>query len=180
MSIFEKIKAALSSETDKLRGIRRQIAEQSLQRERLLNSPAHREDLLAMLGHWIAGNKATVQKDLLGNLRPFFRTPHTTAAPAQGRAHAFSFVGVANGSPAAGQTNVTQAQMDAVLCTLFGDQIAAIVGKVIDEMEIPADALPMSKRQAAVDRIDAELAVLRRQEADLVAAFEEAGLLVPD
>jgi hypothetical protein len=183
MSIVQGIKAAmqaLSGPTEQLKKARRGMAEKLLQRERVLHAPAHPDDLKAMVARWVDGSSASIKADLLANLRPFVRDPHKTRAVPGGQLPTFSFAGVSIGSDATRTAAVTQAQLDSVLCALFGDQIKAMAYEVIDAMEVPADALPLSQRDQAAARLDEEWAEFKRQESELVAAFESAGLPVPD
>lgn len=167
LSFLKKSVTALTQERAKLLNA---IEELQREREDILNAPATRDDIKAMVSAWCADRAGKYLPQLSNALSPFIRKPKLIHG--DGGMHSFTLFG-AQGNQLAGPV-----LSDMMICALFGPALVKALHETIDATpEWPANALPWKGRTERIAAIDKKLEALIASEADIVAQARSAGVI---
>ncbi len=169
---FGSIKRSLQSVAGQVRSLRADIEKLKRTREDVASAPAAKEDVKAMIRAWVETTSEAYQTKLRVMLEGFIRKPAWTNEQDKVRGH----LTVAGAVHQIGGVAPGAAAVDGALCTFFGPALLDSFQKVIDQMDWPAQGLPMAERVRRLDALDKEIETLSKQEAELVAASREAGI----
>jgi hypothetical protein len=166
ISFLKKSVASIGQQNKKLSA---DIEMHQRKREDIINAPATKEDLKAMVAAWCQERSGKYAEHLSAALGIFIRKPALMAD--QNRVAKFTVFG-AQGSYLPGP-----ALNDMVLCSLFGPALVTALHASIDAMEWPANALPIAGRAKQVEDLDARIGKLTKEQAELVAEARDAGVI---
>lgn len=167
LSFLKKSVDALTLERRKLLN-----AIEQLQRERedILNAPATREDLKAMIAAWCENRAEKYRPQLVNALSPFIRKPRLINQ--ENELYGLSLFNAPGSQLPGPHLN------DMLMCALFGPALVKAVHEAIDAMrDWPANARPWNGRTERIAEIDKQLGKLIANEAEIVAQARSAGVI---
>lgn len=172
---FLSLKKTLSSFSSELGDLRTQIESHQRQIEDIVNAPATREDVKAMVTRWAAGKSGEYVKRLQFNLHEFICHPKNLQNEAAVESRMTLF-GKSRQQGALGMFPGPELE-DMAICCLMGPAVVAAMHAAIDAMQDwPEGAVPFAGRDKAISDLDNKLAALVKKEASLVSSAEEAGV----
>jgi hypothetical protein len=174
---FLGLKKTLANFAGELGGLRSQIETLQRQREDIVNAPATREDVKAMVETWAAGRSAEYIKRLQFNMQEFVIDPKNLQA-AQVINGRMTLFGVSRQMGALAMFPGPELE-DMAICCLMGPALIQSLHAAIDAMEDwPKGSLPMKGRAREISDLDDKIAKLVKQEFSLVSAAEDAGVRI--
>lgn len=174
---FLSLKKTLANFVDELGGLRSQIEKLRRQREDLINAPATREDVKAMVERWAAGKSAEYVKRLRISVQSFINKPVQLldAQAVEKRMTLF----VKSGQQFGAGIFPGYELEDQAICCLLGPALITSLHAAIDAMENwPEGSIPMSGRAKKISDLDDKIAELSQKESVLVNAAKDAGVHV--
>lgn len=174
---FLSLKKTLANFVDELGGLRSQIEKLQRQREDLVNAPATREDVKAMVEKWAAGKSAEYVKRLQFNMQFFMNKPGKML-DAQVVENRMTLFGKSRQQGGDGMFPGPELE-DQAICCLMGPALITSLHAAIDAMENwPKGSIPMSGRAKKISDLDDKIAELSQKESVLVNAAKDAGVHV--
>ena len=166
---LSSIKKAISSLGDKRGQLRTKIEARQDERAKTSGAPPAKVDLKDMVSAWVDRAAAQYEKGLVRSLDPFVRKPGALLDSSR----VLTFV-AANVPP---ESNLTAGAFDSALCFAFGAALKSAMHGAIDRMDI-AEGLPMAARAKRLRELDAEIAELLAEEAELLEAARASGIVM--
>lgn len=170
MGLIDGIRSALAGLKDLQGGVkalRDQLEAARREREDVQCAPTCRADVKAIFSRWIDSCGQRYQERLQASLGTMLRKPaHFQDLGSQ---TARNLMAVLSVQPNSG--NAADARsIDVALMALMGAQLKPALMKMIDEVDWPGpEGLPMDERVRKLAEIDARIAKLERDEAELLA-----------
>ena len=175
---FLNLKTTLSKFAGELSGVRAQIESLRQQREDLINVPATRDDVKAMVEKWATGKAAQYVLRLQFNLQALVTNPIKMQddAAIESRMTLYGKTRQQGGE----FTMFPGPELeDMAICCLMGPALIQSLHAAIDAMENwPAGAITLIGRDKKIKELDAMLAKLTQQEASLVKSAVDAGVQI--
>lgn len=174
---FFSLKKTLANFAGELGGLRSQIETLRRQREDVVNAPATREDVKAMIETWAAGRSAEYVKRLQFNMQ-YLVTHPKNLQDAQVVNSRMTLFGASRQLGGLGMFPGPELD-DMAICCLMGPTLIKSLHAAIDAMEDwPKGSIPMSGRAQKISELDGKIAKLVQQESSLVSAAQDAGVHV--
>lgn len=174
---FLSLKKTLANFAGELGGLRSQIENLQRQREDIVNAPATREDVKAMVEKWAAGKSAEYVKRLQFNMQEFVTQPKNLL-DAQAVENRMTLFGKSRQIGEFAMFPGPELE-DQVICCLMGPTLITSLHAAIDAMENwPKGSIPMSGRAKKISDLDDKIAELSQKESVLVNAAKDAGVRV--
>lgn len=174
---FLGLKKTLADFAGELGGLRTQIETLQRQREDIVNAPATREDIKAMVETWAAGRSAEYVRRLQFNMHEFVIDPKNLQDP-QAISNRMTLFGKSRQLGALAMFPGPELE-DMAICCLMGPALIKSLHTAIDAMEDwPKGSIPMSGRARKISDLDDKIAKLAQQESSLVSAAQDAGVRV--
>ncbi|MDO8320609.1 hypothetical protein [Rhodoferax sp.] len=174
---FLSLKKTLANFAGELGGLRSQIEILQRQREDIVNAPATREDVKAMVEKWAAGKSAEYVKQLQFNMQEFVTKPEHLLN-AQTIENRMTLFGKSRQLGGLGMFPGPELD-DRAICCLMGPALITSLHAAIDAMENwPKGSIPMSGRAKKISDLDNKIDELSQKESVLVNAAKDAGVRV--
>jgi hypothetical protein len=172
---FLNLKKTLANFAGELVNLRSQIEILHRQREDIVNAPATREDVKAMVEKWASGRSVEYVKRLQFNMQEFVTHPKKLQ-DAQAIDNRMTLFGKSRQQGGLGMYPGPELE-DMAICCLMGPSLIKSLHAAIDAMENwPTDSMPMNGRAKKISELDDKLAKLVQQESSLVSAATDAGV----
>lgn len=174
---FLSLKKTLANFAGELGDLRSQIENLQRQREDIVNAPATREDMKAMVEKWAAGRSAEYMKKLGATIKGFaIDTGRLQVEQEINRS--MTLFGTTRNLYPLGMHPGPELD-DMAICCLMGTSLVKSLHAAIDAMENwPAGSMPMSGRAKKIGDLDEKIAKLVQQKSSLVSAAADAGVRV--
>lgn len=173
---FLNLKTTLSKFAGELSGVRAQIESLRQQREDLINAPATREDVKAMVEKWATGKAAQYVLRLQYNMTALITSPVNMQDDAVIESRMTLF---GKSRQQGGEFTMFPGPEleDMAICCLMGPALIQSLMSAIDAMQNwPAGAVTLIGRAKKIKELDGTLAKLLQQEDSLVKSGVDAGV----
>jgi hypothetical protein len=174
---FSSLKKSVQSIAGQARDLRAQVENAKREREDITNAPVTREDVKAMVSAWAAGKSAEYVKRLHCNMQELIRDAKSLQDPKMIE-HRMTLFGKTRQQGGEFTMFPGPELEDMAICCLLGPALVTALHAAIDRMDWPAGALPVAARVKAVNKLDAQIAELVAQEAELVTTARQAGIVI--
>ena len=164
---FLKIKQTVQTLADELANLRAQIETKKQRFEFLTSAPQAPEDRADQIDARIDAAGAEWPERLRAQLEPLQRKPLREVD-----AKAFPLLAI-TGKP---DTIANFAHLEAAMFALFGDQIKRAVRERIMSWDATGCGPRLAERKAEIAKLDEEIAVLERREAQLIEDARQVGV----
>jgi hypothetical protein len=172
---FLNLKKTLGNIVNELAGIRSQIEKLQRQREDIINAPATRDDVKAMIEKWTSGKSAQYILRLQFNLQMLITNPTklTDETCIEQRMTLFGK------SRQTGEHSMFPGPEleDMAICCLMGPTLVQSLHTAIDAMDNwPVGAIPLEGRDKKIRELDEKISKLVKQDVALTDSAQEAGV----
>lgn len=170
---FTSLKKGLSEFTSSLRDTSKRIEALKREREDIEAAPIGRDDIRAYFLKIIESRGQSHLDAIARHVAPLRAKNLQRLDDPQHVQYAGVLSISTVGSPSA-----TPQSLEAALCLLLKPQLTEAIGRIVDGLDLPSNAMPIAERARRLEQIDAALDVLVAEELALVATARGAGILV--
>lgn len=171
---FLGLKNTIAKFGSELVSMRSQVETLHRQREDIINAPATREDVKAMVEKWSIGKSSEYTERLQLRMHEFVTHPETL----QDARRINQRMNLFGRSEAQGDTGMYACPefSDMAICFIMGPALIKSLHAAIDAMDWPFGGISLADRGKKIKEIDEKLEKLLKQESSLVNAANEAGV----
>lgn len=170
---FNGLKRSIEALNQRLVAIQDELNVLQVERNGVLNAPAAKADVKAMLAQWVDSVSRNFNAGVQSCVDEFVRNPQSMRnAQRVGQVMSLALPSAATASPAGSDA------LDAALCALFGQPVKDALYRAVDEMEWANEGLPLAQRKSAVDKIDERIEELMSEQSQLTAQAAEARIIL--
>jgi hypothetical protein len=167
---FSVLKRAFQGLQSRRASIRTEIEELQRQRGALLNAPAGKDEVKALLAGWVQQAGAGYTGEMQSAVEQMARNHTSMRNPL--RLQSLATLGAIEGGSGAAESK----QLAQAICAVFGEGIRTTLCKAVDDMTWPANALSSAQRARDLDAIDDRIFKLQTEEQEINNQAAEAGL----
>jgi hypothetical protein len=167
---FASIRRSVAGVGQKLQQMQTEVEDLRRQREQMLNGPASKEDMKAMLAAWLESTGDKYRQELQETLKKFVRNPRNMTS------HNLEGVMSITGAAQPFSDAIRNRDVDQALCALFGPMLKKALMEEVDRMEWAPNALTIAERTVAAERLSVRISQLQEEIREMISAAEEAGI----
>lgn len=162
---LRSLRSAVTGARQSLQGLQARIEALRQEREALQSAPLAKADVLELLDGWLSNAGARYPAALARALAPI--RDRGMSAPIRLQESPQVFCGPLGATAREGEPT-SWSTLQAALIYALGDRIRDAMHQAVGAMEWPESGPPLAQRQARLTEIEAELAQLEHDEAELV------------
>lgn len=166
---FLNLRKTVDSLVGNVRDVRAKLETLRRQREEIAVAPATREDVIAILHARIDAGARSYLKNLDLVVAPVINKAH--------RGNAENFTHSILAAPESGQAPDLKC-LESGLFFALNQQMKEAITRAVSQIEWPGSAVPLATRSKQLEKLDAEIAVLEKEEGELTQHANEAGITI--